>query len=185
MLGRAVGRQLHALAHNRDRRRVQVGRRRGSIGSQRALGRRPRSHDELDAILVGLVDRVTRRMRAARRVGRTVVLRLRFDDFGRATRSHTMPRPTAETHLVLATARGLLAAAAPTVEQRGLTLVGVAVANLENDRAVQLPLPFDGWCGGGLDAVLDEIRDRYGSTAIVRGVLVGRDQGLIVPLLPD
>jgi DNA polymerase-4 len=185
MLGRASGRQLHALAHNRDRRRVQVGRRRGSIGSQRALGRRPRSHDELDAILVGLVDRVTRRMRAARRVGRTVVLRLRFDDFGRATRSHTMPRPTAETHLVLATARGLLAAAAPTVEQRGLTLVGVAVANLENDRAVQLPLPFDGWCGGGLDAVLDEIRDRYGSTAIVRGVLVGRDQGLIVPLLPD
>jgi DNA polymerase-4 len=185
MLGRASGRQLHALAHNRDRRRVQVGRRRGSIGSQRALGRRPRSHDELDAILVGLVDRVTRRMRAARRVGRTVVLRLRFDDFGRATRSHTMPRPTAETHLVLATARGLLAAAAPTVEQRGLTLVGVAVANLENDRAVQLPLPFDVWCGGGLDAVLDEIRDRYGSTAIVRGVLVGRDQGLIVPLLPD
>ena len=41
--------------------------------------------------LVGLVDRVTRRMRAAGRVGRTVVLRLRFDDFSRATRSHTLP----------------------------------------------------------------------------------------------
>ena len=73
------------------------GRRRGSIGSQRALGRSPRSPADLDAVLVGLVDRVTRRMRAAGRVGRTVVLRLRFDDFSRATRSHTLHRATAET----------------------------------------------------------------------------------------
>ena len=58
--------------------------------------RRDRSA-EIDATLVGLVDRVTRRMRAARRVGRTVVLRLRFDDFSRATRSHTLPHATAET----------------------------------------------------------------------------------------
>src|SRR5881275_3207201 len=38
VLGRASGRQLHALSHNRDPRPVRVGRRRGSIGSQRALG---------------------------------------------------------------------------------------------------------------------------------------------------
>jgi DNA polymerase-4 len=185
MLGGASGRQLHALAHNRDRRRVQVGRRRGSIGSQRALGRARRSSGEVDTVLVGLVDRVTRRMRAARRVGRTVVLRLRFDDFSRATRSHTMPRPTAETHVILTTARGLLAASAPMIDRRGLTLVGVAVANLENDRTVQLTLPFDRWSGGALDAVLDDIRDRYGSNAITRAVLLGRDPGLLVPLLPD
>ena len=97
MLGRASGRQLHSLAHNRDRRRVEAGRRRGSIGSQRALGRRPRSHAEVDAILLGLVDRVTTRMRRAGRIGRTVVLRLRFDDFSRATRSRTLPRPTADS----------------------------------------------------------------------------------------
>ena len=96
-LGGATGRQLHALAHNRDPRLVRVGRRRGSIGSQRALGRSPRSPDAIDATLVALVDRVTRRMRAAGRVGRTVVLRLRFRDFSRATRSYTLPRPTAQT----------------------------------------------------------------------------------------
>ena len=83
MLGRASGRHLHALAHNHDRRRVRTGRRRGSIGSQRALGRRPRSFAEVDATLVALVDRVTGRMRRADRAGRTVVLRLRFDDFAR------------------------------------------------------------------------------------------------------
>ena len=185
MLGRASGRQLHALAHNRDRRRVQVGRRRGSIGSQRALGRGRRSHPEIDTILLGLVDRVTSRMRHAGRVGRTVVLRLRFDDFSRATRSRTLPRPTAETHVILTTARGLLAAERSTLERRGLTLVGLAVANLENDRAVQLVLPFDRGGGAALDAVVDEIRARFGSAALTRAVLLGRDPGLVVPLLPD
>jgi DNA polymerase-4 len=185
MLGRASGRHLHALAHNRDPRPVQARRRRRSIGSQHALGRSPRSAAAVDATLVAIVDRVTRRLRAARRVGRTVVLRLRFDDFAKATRSHTMPRPTAETQAILATARALLAASMPTIEQRGLTLVGVAVANLEDDRPVQLPLPFEPDVGAALDAVIDEVRERFGVTAITRAVLLGRDQGLELPRLPD
>jgi DNA polymerase-4 len=185
ILGRAAGRHLHALAHNRDPRPVDVRRRRRSIGSQRALGRSPRSADDVDAILVGLVDRVTRRMRAAGRVGRTVVLRVRFGDFSRATRSHTLPRATAETETVLAAARGLLATAMPLVKRRGLTLVGVAVAGLEDDAAHQLALAFDGRDGEALDAALDEVRDRFGSKAVTRAVLLGRQQGLEVPLLPD
>jgi DNA polymerase-4 len=185
MVGRATGRQLHALAHNRDPRPVRPGRRRGSIGSQRALGRSGRSPEDLDATLVGLVDRVTRRMRVAGRIGRTVVLRLRFADFARATRSHTLPHATAHTETVLATARGLLAATLPTIERRGCTLVGISVANLENDCAVQLPLPFDRRTGAALDAALDEVRARFGSGAVTRAVLLGRDQGFSIPMLPD
>jgi DNA polymerase-4 len=185
MLGRASGRQLHALAHNRDPRPVVVRRRRGSIGSQRALGRAPRSLEAIDAVLIGLVDRVTSRMRTAGRVGRTVVLRLRFRDFSRATRSHTLPWPTAHTGTILAVARGLLAAMTPTVEREGLTLVGVAVANLENADAVQLLLPFDRHGGDAVDAAVDEVRARFGRQAVTRAVLVGRDTGLSVPLLPD
>jgi DNA polymerase IV len=185
LLGRASGRHLHALAHNRDPRPVQPRRRRGSIGSQRALGRRPRSLEDIDAVLVGLVDRVTRRLRAAGRVGRTVVLRLRFDDFSRATRSHTLPHATAHTDTILATARGLLASAMPMIQRRGLTLVGIAVANLEDGDAVQLILPFDRRSSGDLDAAVDEVRARFGSDAITRAVLLGRDHGLVVPLLPD
>ena len=185
MLGAASGRHLHALAHNLDPRSVRTGRRRGSIGSQRALGRGPTSLEELDASLIGLVDRVTRRLRAARRVGRTVVLRLRFDDFTRATRSHTLDRPTAQTHTILATARGLLAAAGPMIERRGVTLVGVAVANLEDDRPLQLMLPFDPRNDGELDAAVDEVRTRFGNEALTRAVLLGRGEGLTMPLLPD
>jgi DNA polymerase-4 len=184
MLGRAVGRQLHALSHNRDPRRVQVGRRRGSIGSQRALGRSPRSRADLEAYLAGLVDRVTRRMRAANRVGRTVVLRLRFDDFSRATRSHTMPRSTAHTQTILIAVKRLLAGAMPMIEQHGITLVGISVANLDNDDAVQLTLPFDRY-SDALDGALDELRERFGSSAITRAVHLGLDPGLTVPLLPD
>ena len=185
MLGRAAGRQLHALAHNRDPRPVRVGRRRGSVGSQRALGRSPKSPEAVDAVLVSLVDRVARRLRGAGRVGRTVVLRLRFADFSRATRSHTLAYATANTQTILATARGLLTIAMPTIERRGLTLVGVAVANLENDLPAQLMLPLDGYSSGALDAALDEVRVRFGSAAITRAVLLGRDQGLSPPLLPD
>ncbi|MFL5955071.1 MAG: DNA polymerase IV [Gaiellaceae bacterium] len=185
MLGRATGRHLHALARNRDPRPVLPGRRRGSIGSQRALGRRPRSAEEIDATVVALVDRICRRMRAAGRIGRTVVLRVRFDDFSRATRSHSLPQATAHTETILETVRWLLALAAPLIERRGLTLVGVSVANLQRNRPLQPPLPFDAHSDDALDATLDEVRERFGRGAITRGVLLGRDEGLTVPLLPD
>lgn len=184
-LGRASGRHLHALAHNRDPRPVRAGRRRGSIGSQRALGRSAKSLDEVDASLLALVDRVTRRMRNAGRIGRTVVLRLRFDDFSRATRSHTLPYPTAQTQAILITARGLLSTALPLIERRGITLVGVAVGNLDDGGTVQLALPFDRRSSDALDAAIDEVRARFGSNALTRAVLVGRNQGLAMPLLPD
>jgi DNA polymerase IV len=113
------------------------------------------------------------------------VLRLRFDDFTRASRSHTLPRATAQTHTILTTARGLLTTATPLIERQGLTLIGVAVANLDNNDAVQLTLPFDRHDRDALDAALDEVRERFGSAAVTRGVLLGRDPGLTVPLLPD
>ncbi|MBA2331882.1 MAG: DNA polymerase IV, partial [Actinobacteria bacterium] len=185
LLGRASARHLHALAHNRDPRPVHVGRRRRSIGSQRALGRSPRSPEAVEATLIALVDRVTRRLRIAHRVGRTVVLRLRLGDFTRASRSHTLPQATAETALILSVARALLSAALPLIERRGLTLVGVAVSNLEDDRAVQLALPFSAASERSLDGALDAVRARYGVNAVTRAVLLGRDQRSAVPLLPD
>ena len=96
-----------------------------------------------------------------------------------------MSRPTAQTHAVLTTARVLLDAAWPLIERQGLTLVGIAVANLDDDTAVQLVLPFDRFSGTALDTALDDVRARFGSSAITRAVLLGRDEGFTVPLLPD
>jgi DNA polymerase IV len=185
ILGPAAGRHLHALAHNRDPRRIEVGRRRRSIGTQRALPRRARSPDTLDMDLIALVDRLARRLRKAHRVCRTVTLRLRFDDFSRATRSHTLPEATADTLALLTAGRFLLGDAIPTIERRGITLIGIAFSSLFGDDAVQMALPFDRASSTAIDTTIDDIRERFGSKSVTRGVLLGRREGLQVPLLPD
>ena len=184
LLGRHAGRHLHALATNHDPRPVRVGRRRRSLGSQSALGRRPRSDAEVDAVLLALVERVMRRLRGAGLGCRTVVLRLRFGDYERATRSASLRRATRRTDTVLGLARGLLAEAAPLVAERGLTLLGISLTNLADDDGAQLELPFDGR-SPALDDTLDEVRDRFGSDAIRRAVLVHREIGPAMPTLSD
>ncbi|OBK19188.1 DNA polymerase IV [Mycobacterium asiaticum] len=186
MVGQAMGRQLYGLSHNIDRRRVSTGVRRRSVGAQRALGRRGStlSAAEVDAVVVNLIDRITGRMRAAGRTGRTVVLRLRFEDFTRATRSQTMPWATSSTQPILTTARRLVASAAPLIAEKGLTLVGFAVTGIDRSGAQQLMLPFDG-DPPAVDSAIDAVHRRYGKSALTRAVLVGRDPGLEMPHLPD
>lgn len=136
-------------------------------------------------MLLGLVDKLARRLRGAQRVCRTVVLRLRFDDFSRATRSHTMPESTAQTQVLLAAARALLAVSMPVIQRQGISLIGVTFANLDDNAAVQLALPLDAHRATALDAAVDTVRDRYGSKAITRAALLGKDEGFTPPLLPD
>ena len=183
-LGTAAGRRLHALAHNRDPRPVQRRPRRKSIGAQRALGRARRPRGAVDAALVELVDRVARRLRDANRTGRTITIRLRFDDYTAITRSRTIERATGQTQTILDAARALMLAAQPMIDARGLTLVGVSIGNLDDD-AAQPPLPFDQGDGAALDAALDSVRHRFGADALTRAVQIGREQGVSVPILPD
>ncbi|MFZ0716278.1 DNA polymerase IV [Mycobacterium sp.] len=188
LVGGGMGGRLYALSHNVDTRRVTTGVRRRSVGAQRALGRagNTMSAAEIDAVVIGLIDRIASRMRAAGRTGRTVTLRLRFNDFGRATRSHTLPWATCSTHALLVTARRLVAAAAPLIAERGLTLVGFAVSEIDRDGAEQLMLPLiTRGEPAAVDTAVDQVRRRYGRAALTRGVLVGRDPGLEMPHLPD
>ncbi len=187
MLGVAAGRHLHALAHNRDPRPIEVGRRRGAIGSQQALGRGAKDWATVEALLSGIVDRVTRRMRNAKRLGRSVTVRLRFDDFARATRARSLTHATAATSPILDTALAIARAARPTIEARGLTLIGLSVGNLESvDRAdEQLALPFGRKDPSGLDAAVDALRERFGHTVVTRASLLGHRTGFEVPKLPD
>jgi DNA polymerase IV len=192
LVGGAMSGRLYALARNVDPRRVSTGVRRRSVGAQRALGRagNTMSPPEIDTVVINLIDRITGRMRAAGRTGRTVTLRLRFNDFSRATRSHTLPWATSSTQTILTTARRLVASAAPLIAERGLTLVGFAVSEIDRSGAEQLMLPFAGAHRQpqdveAVDAAVDRVRRRYGNSALTRGVLVGRDPGLEMPHLPD
>ncbi|TWE10392.1 DNA polymerase IV [Rudaeicoccus suwonensis] len=211
IVGPGAGHHLHELAHARDPRRVRTGVRRRSIGAQRAIGRGRHTGAELDATLVALVDKVTRRLRAGERVGRTFTLRLRFADFTRATRSRTVPRSRAGTQGWLAVGRELLEAAMPMIADRGITLLGISIGGLEEGDTEQLELPLAGLGFGDgsvasaagavavpmggqratpdsartLDGALDAVRDRFGMAAVTRGVLLGRDDQGEMPMLPD
>jgi DNA polymerase-4 len=183
LLGPAQGRRLHALSHNRDPRPVRPGRRRRSIGAQRALGSRPHPAQEILASLIGLVDRVAQRLRAANRHCRTIVLRLRFADFERATRSRTLRRPTHDTATIIQTARELFEEQRTLIAGRGLTLIGVALTNLCDDAGVQLVLPIDR--ASELDAAVDRVKARFGTGAVTRGSLIGQRPDDSVPILRE
>lgn len=172
LLGSGAGRHLYALAHNRDPRPVEVGRRNSSMGAQQAIGRGDHSPAELDLALLTLVDRLTRRMRTAGRTGRTVTLRLRFGDFTRSTSSHTLDRPTAHTETVLDVTRRLLASRAGAIKERGITLIGVSLGSLD-DQPAQLALPLDATSGAELDTAIDAVRDKFGSTSLRRATQLG------------
>ena len=105
-----------------------------------------------------------------------MTLRLRFDDFSRATRSHSLAHPTSRTDPILATVRDLADGAMPMIRRQGLTLVGISVANFDGDPD-QLELPIVGLPGDALDGAVDRVRDKFGSAALTRGVLLGRDPG--------
>lgn len=184
-LGRAAGQHLWALANLRDPRPVVVGRRRRSIGSQRALGNRPRSDADLDEILLGVVERVMGRLRNGGRPGSTVTLRVRFADYVPVTRSRSLPRPTTSTETVVRIARELLLGLRPLIADRGITLLGLSIGGLDAGGGEQLMLPFDPGQSGALDAVVDGVREKFGSGAVRRGVSVGKAEGIEVPLLPD
>ncbi|CAB4928117.1 unannotated protein [freshwater metagenome] len=181
--GAHAGGWFHRIAHNRDGTPVRRGRARRSFGAQAALGRGPHAPALVDARLLGLADRVTRRMREKGRAGRTITLRVRFGDYEAITRSRTLPLRTAESAVVLATARELLAGVRGEVAARGLTLVGVAVSGLQADDApLQLALPLDEDADGtwpdepddprAVDEALDAVRERFGTAALTRGALL-------------
>jgi DNA polymerase IV len=161
-----------------------VGRRRHSMGAQHALGRGQHSPADLDVVLLTLVDRVTRRMRAADRHGSAVTIRLRFDDFTRSTSSHTLPQPTAHTSTVLGVARRLLWSRGEEIAGRGITLLGVSVGGLD-DNPAQLLLPLDVQSGVELDDAIDAVREKFGSSSLRRAVQVGRNERPEMPVLPD
>lgn len=185
VLGKAAGSHLHALARLRDPRPVEPTKRHSSIGSQRALGNRERTPDELALILTQLVDGLARRLRDRGSASGTVVLRLRYGDYTKATRSRTLPKPSDRTEVLLGVAQGLLAGVTTEIARRGVSLIGVAFSHLENSDALQPELDLGWHDAARLDTALDAVRDRFGARAVTRAALIGRDAGVSAPRLPE
>jgi DNA polymerase-4 len=185
LLGKAAGAHLHALARLRDPRPVEDTKRRSSIGSQRALGNRPRTLDELALIVTQIMDGLAKRLRERESSCSTVVVRMRFGDYTNATRSRTLGAPTDRTEVLLGAAHTLHKSVASEVSERGATLVGVSLAGLVRSGEVQPELALDWHDGARIDSALDAIRNRFGAAAVTRAALLGREPGLSAPRLPE
>ncbi len=178
ILGQAVGHKLSAMAHDEDPRRVVTAHRARSVGAQAALGRRTPEADEVRAVLAHLADRVSRRMRAKERAGRTVTVRVRFAGMRSVTRSRTLAQPVATTLTLTEIAERLVWSAIDDApEPPEITLLAISVANLTDQRAIQLELdlePDDAWRPGSatgaarraVDGSMDAIRTRFGGDAV-------------------
>ncbi len=183
-LGGAAGSHLHDLANNRDPRPVEKRKRRSSVGAQRALGRRPFLRSEAEVVLLELVDRVSRRLRAGDRLARTIMLSWRGHDMSVHSLSSTLEHPTDSTAAMTAEGKRLLGSAWDEIETLGLGLLGFTAANLTAADAVQLGFDFTGRDRSELDSTIDEVRERFGTTSLTRGSLID-DDPIEMPVLPD
>ncbi len=172
-LGPAASRTLRSLAWNHDPRPVRGGRRAGSVGSQRALGAGLVDLDEMAVVVLGLADRVGRRLRAKNRTGSTLTVRVRFPGPRSVTRSHTLPTPTGSTAALSNLGMTLLESALDDNADERVTLIGISVSNLTTDDHLQLELDLgDGdvlragtekaMKRSSLDGMVDEIREKFG-----------------------
>ena len=167
--------------------RCSVGRRRGSIGSQRARGR-ARVVAAATSTPSSSRSSTASRGGCARRSGSGApsCCGLRFDDFSRATRSHTLAAGDREHRDDPQRREG--AARQPRCRRSSSA---ASRSSASRSRTSTTTTPSSSRCrstgatGDALDAALDEVRERFGSAAITRAVLLGRDRGFTMPLLPD
>jgi len=182
LLGHAVGSKLTALAWNRDPRHIQTRRRARSAGAQSALGRQPAIERVFKPTLHHLADRIGARLRAKSLTGRTITVRVRFADLRSVTRSRTLQAPISATRALAEIAEDLVRdALADHLHEKTISLLAIAVSQLEAHAIVQLELPLgladegrrpgtkNGLARSRADRAIDAIRERFGGQAVDYG----------------
>lgn len=180
LLGPAASGALRSLSWNMDPRPVRGGRRAGSVGSQQALGRGLADRDEMAVVVLGLADRVGRRLRAKDRMGATLTVRLRLPGPRSVTRSHTLTAPTGSTAALADLGMVLVDRALEDNPGETVTLVGLSVSNLTTDdfRQLELDLGDDDLLRSGnrlaltrssLEDSVDRVRERFGRSVLRYG----------------
>ena len=178
----ASGAMLAERAHGIDPTPVHAGgRERKQISREVTFGEDIADLEYLRGVLREHAERVGGDLRARGKRARTVSLKLRWQDFTTLTRSHTLDRPTQATRAITDTANALLDEIVRVEGFHPVRLIGLGVTNLVDD-VVQLELleaasgdPSASLGEEGrqerIDAVLDALRERYGSNSVRRGAI--------------
>ncbi len=157
------------LARGIDGRSVVPDRESKSVSHETTFHSDINQREILEAWLLELVDQVARRMRRYQIRGRTIQLKIRFSDFHTITRAQTLAEPTWQTRELWETAKHILVKALEP-QHRPVRLLGAGVSNLSTREARQMTLFEEGENEklGRLDSAADEIRDKFGSSAVKR-----------------
>lgn len=128
--GRSYGAWLHASAHGRDDRPVVTCSEPRSVSRESTFERdlHPRlDREELSARFTALCERVAGDLQRKAYLGRTIGVKLRFEDFETVTRDQTIASPTADAATIRAAARQCLKRI--PIDRR-LRLIGIRVSTL-------------------------------------------------------
>jgi len=168
-LGEAVGTRLAELSHGIDRRPVTPRAGEKSVGHEITFEQDVTDRAALHREILRLAGQTATRLRAAGLAGRTVGLKLRFDDFRTLSRSRTLSEATNVGRRIHAEAVTILDALGETPPVR---LIGVRMENLEPaGGSAALWDPDDDWRGA--EHAMDSITARFGGGAVAPASLVG------------
>ncbi|TPX02131.1 DNA polymerase IV [Schumannella luteola] len=163
-VGEAGAQRLHELSWGRDPRPVSPGREEKSIGHETTFETDRTDAVELHRVLLQLADGVGQRLRRAGVMGRTVALKLRFDDFTTITRSRTLAEPTDLARRIYEAARELYDQANSSA--RPVRLVGVRAEQLVGGGSSTLGLWDDDEDWREAEQTVDAIAERFGAGAV-------------------
>lgn len=172
-----MGEQLWQLAHGIDSRPVVPDHEAKSISHETTFAADVADREMLQAVLLQLTEQVARRLRRHGLTARTVHIKVRFGDFSTITRNQTLAEPTDLTEVLWRTAAEMLANRLPKNQQRKpVRLLGMGISGLDDSGETQ-GLLFDREerrQQGQVDAVTDEILQRFGKGAIGRAGAMGK-----------
>lgn len=139
LFGKA-GEYFHMISRGIDNRPVEPRHEIKSVGREVTLPRDLHALEEIESVIGGIAESVSDAMREGRHKGRTVTLKIRYDDFTTISRSATIATPFRDENELFMHARSLLRKT--EVGLRKVRLVGISISNIECGMERQLLLPF-------------------------------------------
>lgn len=177
-LGSAMGERVWQLAHGIDPREVITEHVEKSVGHEETFEFDVTDRERLRGELLRLADRVAARLRRGGFEGRTVAVKIRFDDFSTLSRSLTLPEPTDVGARIAAAARELYEG----IERRDpVRLIGVRVEKLSQKGGGMLGLWDDDAEWRALDDAMDDVSEKFGNGLITRAAFLGRTNRYAAP----
>ncbi|WP_340150299.1 DNA polymerase IV [uncultured Sneathiella sp.] len=163
-----MGERLYHLSRGEDTRRVKADLKAKSISAETTFSTDIDDIDILLARLWPLCEKVSKRLKAANKAGKTITLKLKTGDFKTITRSHTLSQPTQLAETLYREVKPHLEKVVPT---RNFRLIGVGISSFGELEDADRPDLLSAKSGHDKDVetAMDKLRQKFGDAVISKG----------------